>query len=182
MHRPSFLHQIPITCYIHFLNLILYWSIVDLQCCSFQVYRQGIHLYIFIYFFFKKFFWCTVDLQCCANLSCPAEWLSYTHTYIIFFLIFFSIMVYSMRLDIVPALCRRTLLFIHSKCNSLHLPAPNFQSIPLPSPLTLGITSLFSVSVSLFLFYRQVHLCHVLHFAYKCYHMLFVFLFLTYFT
>ena len=29
----------------------------------------------------------------------------------------------------------RTLLFIHSKCNSLHLPTPNSQFIPLPPPL-----------------------------------------------
>ena len=37
-----------------------------------------------------------------------------------------------------PVLYSRTLLFIHSTCNSLHLPTPNFQSIPLPPPLPLG--------------------------------------------
>ena len=32
----------------------------------------------------------------------------------------------------------RTLLFIHSKCNSLHLLTPNSQSVPLPPPLPFG--------------------------------------------
>ena len=48
-------------------------------------------------------------------------------------------MVYPRRLDIVPCAIYRTLLFIHSKCNSLHLPTPNSQFIPFPPPLPLGI-------------------------------------------
>ena len=46
----------------------------------------------------------------------------------------------------------RTLLFIHSICNSLHLLVPNSQSIPLPSSSSLATTSL--LHVSLFLFHR----------------------------
>ena len=39
-------------------------------------------------------------------------------------------------LNIVPCLCLWTLLFIHSKSNSLHLPSPNSTSMPSPpSPL-----------------------------------------------
>ena len=79
---------------------------------------------------------------------------SFIHIYIYSFLIFFSIVVYPRKLDIVPWLYSRTLLFIHSKCNSLHLPTPNSQSIPLPPPPPLATTSLFSVSVNLFLFCR----------------------------
>ena len=41
----------------------------------------------------------------------------------------------------------RTLLFIHSKCTSLHLPTPNSQSISLPAPL--ATTSRLFMSVSL---------------------------------
>ena len=63
--------------------------------------------------------------------------------------VFFSIMIYHRILD------NRTLLFIHSLYNSLHLPIPNFQPIlppsPLPKPLSpLETTSLFSVSLFLF--------------------------------
>ncbi|XP_070329802.1 double-strand break repair protein MRE11 isoform X3 [Odocoileus virginianus] len=50
--------------------------------------------------------------------------------------------------------CSKSMLFIHSVYNSLHLLIPDSQSIRLPlfSPLTS--TSLFSVSVTLFLFCR----------------------------
>ena len=63
-------------------------------------------------------------------------------------------MVYPRRLDIFPVLYSRTSLFIHSKCNGVRRPTPNSQSIPLPSPQSLATTSLFSMSVSLFLFCR----------------------------
>ena len=82
---------------------------------------------------------------------------------------------------IVLCAIHRTSLLIHSKCNSLHLLTPD--SCPSYSPsLPLTTTSLFSMSMSLFLFCRWVHLCHMLDYKYECYHMVFVFLFLTYFT
>ena len=46
--------------------------------------------------------------------SMPGDWIQFTELY------------------------SRTLLFIHSKCNSLHLLTLNSQSIPPPSPLLLG--------------------------------------------
>ena len=46
----------------------------------------------------------------------------------------------------------KTSLLIHSKYNSLHLLTPNSQSIPLPLPFPLETTSLFFMSVSVFLF------------------------------
>ena len=76
---------------------------------------------------------------------------SVIHIYTFFF-IFFSIMVYPRILNIVPCATSRTLLFIHSMCNSLHLLTPNSQSIPPPHPSPLATTSLFSMSVSLTLY------------------------------
>ena len=73
-----------------------------------------------------------------------------------------------------------TLLFAHPIYNSLHLLIPNYQSF-LPPPSSLATTSLFSMSVSQFLFCRYVHLCHILDSTYKWYHMVLIFLFLTYF-
>ena len=43
-----------------------------------------------------------------------------------------------------------------------HLPIPNSTFIPLPPPTPLTTTTLFSVSISLFLSYRQVYVCHIL--------------------
>ena len=50
--------------------------------------------------------------------------------------------------------------------------------IHCPSPLIT--ISLFSLSVSLFLFCKEVHLCHILDSTYKCYHTTFVFFLLTF--
>ena len=76
---------------------------------------------------------------------------SFIHIYILF-LILFSIMVYLRRVDIASCAAQQDLLFIHSKCNSLHLLAPNSQSIPLSVFSLLATTSLFSMPVSLLLF------------------------------
>ena len=65
-----------------------------------------------------------------------------------------------------------------SKCNSLHLLTLNSQSIPLPPPAPLATTCLFSMSMSLLLFCKWVHLCPILDSTYKWYHMVFIFLFL----
>ena len=48
----------------------------------------------------------------------------------------------------------RTLLFLHCIYNRLHLLIPTSHSIPPPNPSLLATTSLFSVSLSLFLFPR----------------------------
>ena len=108
-------------------------------------------------FFFN---WSTVDLQCCTNLCCIEKWLSYTHIHILFPLWF--ILGDWMEFQVLYS---NTLLFIHSKFNGLHLPSPNCQYIPPPHP-ALATTSLISVSVSLFLFCRLVHLCPLLDFQF----------------
>ena len=56
-------------------------------------------------------------------------------------------------------LYNRISLLIYSKYSILHLLVPYSQS---NSSFSLPITSLFSMSVSLFLFHRYAHLCHIL--------------------
>ena len=62
---------------------------------------------------------------------------------------------------------------------SLYLLTPAFHSIPLLTSSPLASTSLFSISMILFLFHRRVHLCHIVDSTCKWYHMVFVFTFLT---
>ena len=66
-----------------------------------------------------------------------------------------------------PVLYSRTLLFIQPVYKSLPLLTPNSQCIPALLSSPLATTSLFSVSGSLFLFCRYVHLCHILDSTYK---------------
>ena len=63
--------------------------------------------------------------------------------------------------------CPSWTLFIHSVNKSLHLLTPTSHSIPPSTSSSLATTSLFSMSVSLFLFHRYVHLCYVLDSTYK---------------
>ena len=89
--------------------------------------------------FIFKFYWSTVDLQCCVNVCCTAKWFS--DTWILFHILFH----YGLSQDIEynSLLYRRTLLFIYSLSNSLHLLIPNSQ---YPPP-TLVTISLFFLSV-----------------------------------
>ena len=70
--------------------------------------------------------------------------------------------------------CLSILYIIVCICPS-QTPNPSLPHAPSP----LATTSPFSMSVSLFLFCRWVHLCHILDSTYKWYHTVFVFLFLT---
>ena len=77
-------------------------------------------------------------------------------------------------------LYHRIMLFIHPIYNSLLLSIPSSQSFPFPA-LLLGnhkIVVYICESVDTF-FHRYIDLCHILDSTYKCYHMVFVFLFLT---
>ena len=127
-----------------------------------------------------KFTWFTI-----VFISAALQiWLIYIYIYIyiyIFFFIFLSILVYYKIFNKLPVWFSRTLLFIHIISNSLHLLIPNSQSIPTPPP-AMATTSLFSRSVSLFLFHRYVHLCHILDSTDNWYYSVFVFLFLTFFA
>ena len=59
---------------------------------------------------------------------------------------------------------------MHPTCASLHLLIPNSRSNPLPPPLPLAATSLFTMPLVLVLFRKQVHLCHILDSTYKSRH------------
>ena len=102
---------------------------------------------------------------------------SYLYIYTLFLISSF-IMFYHKWLDIVFCTMKQELILSHSKCNGLHLLAPESQSIPLPSLPLSNHQSICYVYVSV-LFCRYVHLCNILDSTYKCYHMIFVFLFLT---
>ena len=127
--------------------------------------------------------WNIIDLQCCANLCCIAKWLIYIPIDILIF-IFFSIVVYHRILNVV-------LCYMFGPCwlsvlNVLIIACiyqPQAPSPPLSLPRSpLATTSLVSVSMSLFLFCRQVYLCHILDSTCQWYYRVFVFLFLTYFS
>ena len=129
------------------------WSIVYFQCCIISGIQQSdADIYIYIhthtYTLLKIFF-------------------QYTHSFKNSFIVCF-ITGYWMWF---PMLHNRTLLFIHSMYNSLYLLTPNSQSSPPPPPSPLAATSVSFMSVSLLLFSRWVHLCHVLDSTYKWYHM-----------
>ena len=98
------------------------------------------------------------------------------HVYIVFSHI---IMLHCNGLNIVPSATQQDLIanpFQSQQSASIN---PKLPIHPTPSPTPLATTSLFSKPM---IFCGKVHLCYILGSRYKCYHMVFVFLFLTYFT
>ena len=67
----------------------------------------------------------------------------------------------------------------HYIYKSWHLLPPTSHSIPSPTSSPLATNRLFSRFTILFLFHRQVHLCHILNFTHKWYHTIFVSFWLT---
>ena len=126
--------------------------------------------------YFLKIF-IIVHLQCSVNFCYTARRASHTCVSTCFSSYYLPSRSIARDWTEFPGLYSRTLLRLHSKWNSLHPRTPYSPSIPLPH---LATPSLCSVSVGLFLFCRQVHLCHSLYSTYKFYHTVFVFLFLTY--
>ena len=85
--------------------------------------------------FFVSVYCSIVDVLCCVN-SVVQQSDSVIHRYSF---------PYSFPLSFIteyqisfPALCSRTLLYIHPICSSLHLLIPNSQFLPSPPPLPLG--------------------------------------------
>ena len=107
-----------------------------------------------IYYFYFKFYWSIVVLQCCV-ISSMLQNDSVMHIYV-----FFSMWFITGYRVWFPVLYSWALLFIGITHASLHLPVPNSQSIRPHPPSSLASIRLFSVSVSLF--HRSVHLCHIL--------------------
>ena len=84
-------------------------------------------------------------------------------------------------LTIVPCTIQLDLV-THSTYNSLHLLTPDSHSIPPLPFFPLATVSLFSMSMTLFLFYSLILLCYSLDSTCMWYHMVFVFVFLTSFS
>ena len=133
---------------------------------------QALRSSLFSFLFLKII----VDLQCCAN-SAVQQSDPFIYIYIFFFSYHFPSCSIPRDWIEFPVLYSRISLLIHSTWNSLHLLTPNSLSIPLLPPSPEATTRLFSASVSLLLFCRQVPLCHVSDATFKWYHMVFVFLF-----
>ena len=120
-----------------------------------------------------------VDLQCCVSFCCTAKWFSYTYIYSFSysFPLLLQEIEYSSLCYTVGPCCLSILYIVGCICWS-HTP-----NLSLLHPLSPLVTiSLFSMSVSLFLFRKKVHLCRILDSTYKWYHMVLFFLFLTHFT
>ena len=112
-----------------------------------------------------------------STLAVQLSYPSHICIYYILFLILSSVTVYPRRLGIVPCCTVGPHCLLILKCNSLHLPTLNSLSILLCTSFPLATTSLLSMSVSLFLFYRWVHLCHfyILHISYLIWYLSFFF-------
>ena len=125
---------------------------------------------------FYFFYWNIVDLQYCANLCCTAKWLSYTHICIFFYLLFHYGSSQYLHYSSWCYRLRPCCLFITNVIVCIYQPY-----IPVHCLLPLATTSLSSKAMSLFLFCRQVHLCHILDSTHKWYYEMCLSL-LTYFT
>ena len=154
-----------------FLNLF-YWSIVDLQCCvSSQVCSRVIHIrpkWSVSRSVMSDFL---IPWTVAHQAPLPIE--LYIYVRICIYTLFHILFHYGLLQDIeYSSLCSysRTLLFILSMYNSLHLLTPNFQPIITPlgnyrSVLCLWVCFCFV----------EVHLWQLLDPTYKWYHMVFVF-------
>ena len=104
--------------------------------CYIHDWIHPFNLKVGSYFDFKSAFLILFNFFCYSGLTmffsfcCIVKWLS--HTYIHTILTLSSIMFCPKEIG-YSSLCR-TLLLIHSKCNSLHVVTLNSQSIPLLSP------------------------------------------------
>ena len=91
-----------------------------------------------------------VNLQCCINFFCKAQCFSYAYIYIL--KIFFPIMVYLRILNIVPCAIQQDFAISLFYVEQIASDKPKLSAPPLPTPLAM--TSLFSLSVSLFLLHQ----------------------------
>ena len=129
----------------------IHFHIINISKCIHNFYIVDIIVVSVCQFFFLKYGWFTMLYQFLLYSKVTQSYI-YVHSFLYYFPswsipeIGYSSLCYTLR----PCLS----IFIHSKCNSLHLLALNSQSIPLPPPSPLATTSLFSMSVGLFLFCR----------------------------
>ena len=147
--------------------LVKWYKLEDLQGYNFLIWKIGIIFYLIF-----MLYWRIVDLQYCVSFRCTTKLLSCTYTHIHSFSDSFPITEYWVEF---PVLYSRSLWTIHSIYTSEYLSVPNSQSIP---PLYLdNRKSAFEVCESV------MFICIIfLDSTYKWYHVVFVFLCLTYFT
>ena len=82
------------------------------------------------------FYWSVVYLKHCVSFYCTSKWLTYTYIHTFFHILFHYSL--SQGVDSTSLCCRRTLLFIQSVHNGLHLLIPNSHFSPPPNPLLLS--------------------------------------------
>ena len=100
----------------------------------------------------STYIWSIVDLQCSVNFRCTAKLISYTHNTVTLFRLFSHIGYYR-TLHRVPCAIKRFLLIIYFLYSYVYV---NLNLLIFPPPcLLLASISLFSTSVTLFLFHKK---------------------------
>ena len=138
---------------------ILHQRLIDCQCVDLFLgsWFYSINLCLFLCHYHTLTSWFSfpfIFLKCsCVTMFSfllNSAWLKYRYSYTFFFHVLFH---FISQVNIVCVLHRRTLLFVYSPCNSLHLLSPNSQSTSPPyiSPWQPQVCSLF---LSQFLFCR----------------------------
>ena len=85
-----------------------------------------------IFFWILQFCWRIVCVQHCVNFCCTTKSFSYTYAHIHSFSESFPKQVITEYWVEFPGLCiSKSLLTTHSACNSVHMPTPSSQSLPL---------------------------------------------------
>ena len=121
-------------CYLYLDIFLLFLPNCILFLC---ISNKNILVYSHNYLLFYFSNWRIVYLQCWTNFYCTAKWLSYTNTYILFYILFHYGVSKEIRFSSLCYIVRTSVIYY--KCNTLHLQNQNSQSIPLaPSPIPLG--------------------------------------------
>ena len=113
--------------------------------------------------FFVLNFFIIVIYSVCQFLLCSKETQLYKYTYI--YTLFFSYYLPSCSSQVIgwlPCDIQQDLIALPFQMQQFASINPKLSVHPTPSPSPLATKSLFSKSMSLCLFYRQVHLCHIL--------------------